>query len=557
MPTVVATPSAAAVVPVVVAKAAAARRKPIIQQNLDRSKILTKPPPPPTSPRQKQQQQRQSHSSSPRRIRIEVHFHQWLTYRKEHQWKKLYRHRLRRLYRDRRDCELRRQKRKEGQVVFVSTLDVRHDDNNNDNESCSSRPQFHINVNFHEWLKYRKEHEWKKLHHHRRQDRELVLLEKQKKMSSEGGQYLSTTTTNGGTTNIGNHLLLTKLKTAPILPPDWRNPLFKCPDTGLGLPYDDNWEFTPEEGSRADLFIQPITDFPQWLKSRKEEWRRTYKVHKLVDNLVEDDDDYSMLSDDEFASSEITTVPHDFWRTCQGYATFDDWLTDSIVRWKKSYSWNQQKRKKIQQECEEVVHLPSMEMAAQDQQEEFYKWLRIRKFQWRISRRKRQRQRLESEDVSHQAEEELAELTSSAEGIACTSAKDIRKRKFVAPIPGGEEMDNLGLGASLDVSATNSSCVRLVKRSKHSLTSSNAVSRDLVAIDDLLDYEERQKKEKGERPPLDIELLFDPNNGVPDDVLVHCFAFLDQVEHYKLLFINRATAKSLQDRGEQLWRQVS
>ena len=405
-----------------------------------------------------------------------------------------------------------------------------------------------IDVDFHKWLNNRKQ-QWKKLprHRYRGDDRETgqnggpVSLVSHSLGFSTGGNscsYRSTVSSNATKT--------TKSK-PPILPADWRNPLFKDPNTGLGLPYCDNWEFTPEEGSRAELFIQPVNDFPDWLKKRKEKWRRHYKVHKFESDKT----NYSDNEDEDclYHVSGDTLVPHDFWRTSQGYASFDDWLQDSVIKWKKAYSWNQRKRKKIQQECEEIVHLPHT-IATQAQNEEFCHWLRIRKFQWRIARRKRQRHRLELEEEVQKLNEEYAETAAGAESMLSDGTDDILKTGAFSSDPNADDMATVGGVAC-------ASGARPTKRSKHSLVLSGALSRDFAVIDDMLDHEETQRKEKVERPPLDIELLFDPDDGVPDDVLVQCFAFLHPVEHYKLLFINKTSSKSLRERGEQLWRQVS
>jgi len=63
------------------------------------------------------------------------------------------------------------------------------------------------------------------------------------------------------------------------VPSSWRNPWFQDKD-GNNLPYDDNWEFSPEDGTRDKLFLSKIDDFSSWLVERKQKWKRKYNVYK-------------------------------------------------------------------------------------------------------------------------------------------------------------------------------------------------------------------------------------------------------------------------------------
>jgi hypothetical protein len=302
------------------------------------------------------------------------------------------------------------------------------------------------------------------------------------------------------------HLSLSKPKNAAKQTPQpteaWRNPWFK--KDGEGIPFDDNWEFSPEDGSRATLFLPPIDDFSSWLGRRKEGWRSQYKVYKFVS---ENDDDWQ---------SEICNISPDFW-THQGFSAFEDWMSQSQAKWKQSYRWNRQKRQRIQQECEEVVHV------SQNSMSEFGHWLRIRKNQWKVQRRKRQRQKQEQET------EVETKTTSGPES----------PRQAEAVSPGGAPE----LIASDDVSSR--------KRRKYASTASNEID----CIDEILEEEERQRKALEDRPPIDISFLFDATKGAPDDVVVHCLQFLERREHSKLLCINRETSKALEAR-DHVWRQL-
>jgi hypothetical protein len=297
-------------------------------------------------------------------------------------------------------------------------------------------------------------------------------------------------------------------KPPPPIPEAWRNPWFKN-DDAKSIPYDDNWEFSPEDGSRAELFLPPVGDFNSWLQQRKEAWRSRYKVCKHAPEKENEEDEFE---------SGIRTVSTEFW-TQQGFSSFDEWSSQSLAKWKLSYSWNKRKRKQIIQECEEVVQMsPRTSMA------EFQHWLRVRRNQWRLLRRKRQRRRQE------QPTEETTGITES-------------------PLRSHEDQTSPGPSPC---KAANGDTPPYAKRRKMLLP---PTSNDIACIDDILEEEERHRKELEDRPPIDITFLFDGTKGAPDDVVVHCLRFLHCREHGKLLCINKETSKALKAR-EDVWRQL-
>jgi len=86
----------------------------------------------------------------------------------------------------------------------------------------------------------------------------------------------------------------------------------------------------------------------------------------------------------KFCQGEVT-VQHDFW-LASGYQTFDQWLAASKTKWARTYSWHQERKNALQLDCEREVHLNS-----NISQHQFENWLGVRKQQWRLERRKRQR----------------------------------------------------------------------------------------------------------------------------------------------------------------------
>jgi hypothetical protein len=318
-----------------------------------------------------------------------------------------------------------------------------------------------------------------------------------------------------------------------VLPDSWKNSWFRQ-ENGGSLPFSDNWEFSPQEGSRSSLFLPPMnqnsSQFQTWLQQRKATWRAKYQVYQHPDSDLDEVKETSEEVDEEVSS---TVVSKDFWRTSQGLDSWEDWLTQSVTKWKFGYSWNRAKRQRIQQECEEVVHLTTPNN--NNLNNNFDHWLHIRKKQWVVLRRKRQRKRKGEEQAETEAKFKEEEVVEPMQSPQATSSADVSSTttKTTLESPAAPAL------------ATN------LRRNLRQLVASN----DLVFIDDMLEQEERRRKALLERPPIDISFLFDANKGAPDDVVVHCLLFLSPSEHTKLLCISYTTALALKARND-VWRQL-
>lgn len=278
--------------------------------------------------------------------------------------------------------------------------------------------------------------------------------------------------------------------TAFSQPVFYRNTMFRD-SLGNPIPYDDDClELDPDEGTRATLFLSKIdgNNFQDWLANRKRKWRETYRVYKVEDMLVQDED----YDEERF---EIDAVAVDFWKP--RFQSFEHWLGASKFVWSQRYSWNRQKRQRFERDCEEVVQI----------NDDFGEWLRVRKNQWRVFRRRRQRQRLE--------------LVSS-------------------PTKYGPSALPQGSPTSVTTAFSYSGAV-------------GVVHPEIAVIDAILEEQERERMEHDQRPPLDISWFFDASLGCPDDTIVSIMSYLDPMEYGKLLCLSAATRKQLQKR-ECVWR---
>lgn len=318
------------------------------------------------------------------------------------------------------------------------------------------------------------------------------------------------------------------------------NPLFKDAH-GKPLEYVDNWEFDPDDGNRAQLFLPPIADPSIWLKQRKARWREEcYRVtaDTPVPNLIQDEHYYhrevpsflnSMQDNTEQDDRRDSIVAINFW--ADRYDTFDSWLKASTLQWKQSYSWNRRKRKRLQRDCRQAVSLDT---------DPYAKWLRVRKNQWKVERRKRQRLRqhvrddLEKRPVADPEEGEQLEDEQSAQQKTTNPADSSPK----------------------ECHATGISFDTLMKRSGFAATAATAANDELVLIDALLEEQEREQRlHEARRQTLDISFLFDASLGCPDDVSALIIRFLDPLEHGKLLCISKKLRNGLIER-ESVWRQL-
>jgi len=184
--------------------------------------------------------------------------------------------------------------------------------------------------------------------------------------------------------------------------------------------YNSNTTTTdPDEGRRHTLFLRSITteEFPAWLQTRKAQWRNRYETthsFHLVPSPSNNDDEHDLVWKDQ-----PRTVAVDFW-TPQGATSFPEWLQTRKREWRADYSWNRRKRTRIEQDVEQVVTLV-VSSTTDGTGGNFDKWLRVRKNQWRVQRRKRQlvwqqrRQQLLQEQQKQENDKENGEATQQSE----------------------------------------------------------------------------------------------------------------------------------------------
>ena len=136
-----------------------------------------------------------------------------------------------------------------------------------------------------------------------------------------------------------------RLKLAAPVVIQYRNPLFQD-DKGNHILYQDQGDL--DINGRTSEFLSSIDSesFPSWIRNRQATWRKGWSSSLPIVSV-----------DDEWCDGDESSIATDFW-TQQGYATFDDWLAASTLKWKQSYSWNRKKRDRLAKECEEVVHYP-------------------------------------------------------------------------------------------------------------------------------------------------------------------------------------------------------
>lgn len=303
---------------------------------------------------------------------------------------------------------------------------------------------------------------------------------------------------------------------ASAMPTCWTNPMFHDdrsqgetgPTTSKNCPiqYSDNNSFDPYDGSRAREFIVPVntSNWASWLNSRKQCWRANWNVCE-----IESPDEVALTSDPCERERHECSVRADFWT--DRYPSFDCWLTASTAKWTKQYSWNSENRKRIQQECKEVVQFPSS-LDPDTASIEFTNWLKIRKNQWRILRRRRQRR--------------LDETTTLA----------VANQQLEGDVPPGGIVS-----------------VEALPLDNHPATAH--MSDDFMHIDALLEEEDRRKRLRTEREPIDISFLFLPSSGCPDDIVAHTLQYLKPCEHGNLLCISKKFAAGLISRS-RTWQQL-
>jgi len=282
--------------------------------------------------------------------------------------------------------------------------------------------------------------------------------------------------------------------------------------------------------------------FHQWLSRRKSSWRKQWNVCRSVSSPSFRDAVY--FSDDEDGETTNDTVKYDFWIS-QGMLTFQHWLASSKIKWKRSYSWHREKRRKfegqLERESEEevryILHFPPNSIPVDDATKQIGSWLRVRKQQWRIIRRKRKRRKEEGVAVAAAA---MSTCIEYGDGMADISGFSSPEKSVSPHSKNGQNR-------------TSPKSVALF----HTATTTTMTTTDDVDlyIDEILEDQERQKRELEERPPLDISFIFDGRLGAPDDVIAVCFSFLHKSEHGKMLCINHTTSVSIKKRDE-MWRSL-
>lgn len=299
-------------------------------------------------------------------------------------------------------------------------------------------------------------------------------------------------------------------------------------DNGNPIPYCDNSEFDINEGTRIRRFANDEVDinFHEWLTKRKATWRSFRKARHPPQSRKSSVVDSGGNDEEEDATSD---VHHDFWLS-SGYDTFDEWLSASKLKWKRSYSWHKDRRRKLELECEKKVHFPTIPSSYvkptvsgnANLLKEFENWLEVRKKQWLILRRKRQR-------------------AISEENVAVVHVETC--------------VDNATISASV---GQNLSVKQSIAQITPSLRRKNCVSSsptDVMYIDEILADQEEQNNAKIEenREPLDISWIFDSQLGAPDDIIVVIMQFLNPSDHGNLLCLSWPTNFTFKKR-DLLWQ---
>ena len=198
---------------------------------------------------------------------------------------------------------------------------------------------------------------------------------------------------------------------------------------------------------------------------------------------------------DEVGGSDgCGTVRHDFW-LANGHETFEQWLQTSKTNWARSYTWHKKRLEALQSECEKDVHLPTVAPTLH----QFENWLGARKQQWRLERRKRQRQRVEMS-----IEEYLAD---SVAEDCCPS------------------------DPTSSATTTNVYMDEILDRERDDLAAAKAETIH----------------------PMDISWVFDGGLGAPDDIIVNVMTYLRPSDHGNLLCLSY-TSNFLFKQREDMWK---
>lgn len=319
------------------------------------------------------------------------------------------------------------------------------------------------------------------------------------------------------------------------------NPLFRHPGSrDVGVPFEeDATRFVYDPNEYYDVkfalpfVLPPIDNTSEWLAKRKQQWRKRYRVYEIA--APTDSSDVLCIStrgEDLNVSKRASLedrmldckVPIDFWSQ-QGFRNFSHWLLTRTSQWKTKYSWNQRKRKVLENDLfgfDESISLCSHGSDASTVPATvWHKWLRVRKNQWKVSRRKRQRRLAASADgLSQSLTPSVKEGTNSP----------IDSSKAIWPV----QLDSLRVSNEI-----------------------SAPSAELIVIDALLEEQEERerRRSKESRHQLDLSFLFDSTLGCPDDVVAKILHFLPPTDHCKLLCISRTTRNQIKERNP-MWKQL-
>ena len=271
--------------------------------------------------------------------------------------------------------------------------------------------------------------------------------------------------------------------------------------------YSDNLDDFSWEDGIADQFLPKITSFPKWLNHRKAKWKKNRSI---------------IYFEESFKCSQHLS---EFWLD-QGFSTFEDWLSDVQINWRRSYSWQRKKRKQIEMDIFGEVHFP-FDCESENAESEMIRWLVVRKRQWLVARRKRQRRFL----VQGQLDERTY----------------IKKQGI-----GKDNVHNMVDDMSLFAPTSPRSV--LFKRQSNMLSSDPEIQH----IDALLDEEERReeelKKRLSEVPPFDLTFIFDPAL-CPDDIIALIFRYLPCSEHGKMMCISSKSSNLIKKRSD-MWHSL-
>ena len=281
------------------------------------------------------------------------------------------------------------------------------------------------------------------------------------------------------------------------------NPMFKD-EHGNPILYCDNDDFELDDGKRIHMFLNDEIerDFNGWLCKRKTTWRQKWQKSIRRSASIED-------------SEERSTVAHDFW-LFSDYESFDHWLSAAKTKWRRSYSWHVDRRNQLEEEYEKTVHLPfSPVLEDFVATEQFKDWLTVRKQQWKIARRKRQRK----QQQQHTNVENLtASVSDSTSGVV-------------------ERSSSKAAEASSIVIANKNDTI--------------------MYIDEMLEMQEEIETNSAsqKRHTMDASWMFDAQLGAPDDIILLIMRFLQPFEHGNLLCLSY-TSYTLFKLRESMWKSL-